>query len=307
MLSNQSFHSILNLTTQDEIFNYLIKTFKPRLVTPSYLVNWDKVQLKTVKVEMALHQLDYILGKPDLEQALFDVLKNNPSVIEALPAVFATRDSKFAFIPDQFNLDFEVETFIFSENSIQSDADIMRTVQFCEQIGFFKFLEISSLSSFTDFVYGIETGLDSNARKNRSGTQMENVCEHLIKSICLEYGYDYISQATASKIKSQFDLNLSVDKTNRTIDFAINTGTQLFLIEVNFYGSGGSKLKATAGEYKSLYDHIEKDGHNFIWITDGKGWKTAIPALRETFEKIDYILNLDMVSQGILANILEGV
>ncbi|WP_353737183.1 MULTISPECIES: DpnII family type II restriction endonuclease [unclassified Moorena] len=71
-------------------------------------------------------------------------------------------------------------------------------------------------------------------------------------------------------------------------------------METNFYRGGGSKLKATAGEYSEIFLQWKQDGHEFIWITDGFGWLTAKRPLRDTFDKIDYILNLDMVEKGVL-------
>ena len=99
--------------------------------------------------------------------------------------------------------------------------------------------------------------------------------------------------------------SVTVDKTARRFDFAINTGKQLYLIETNYYGGGGSKLKATAGEYKTLYDIATKDGHTFIWVTDGKGWLTANRPLEETFYHNEYILNLNMLENGMLDDIVK--
>jgi len=99
---------------------------------------------------------------------------------------------------------------------------------------------------------------------------------------------------------------MTVDKTSRRIDFVIFNGKDLFLIETNFYTGGGSKLKATAGEYQTMFDYWKKDGHKFIWVTDGEGWKTTKRPLEETFNHIDYTLNLDMVAKGVLEKITTG-
>jgi type II restriction enzyme len=88
---HSSFHTKLGLTTPDDVFDFLKATLKPRLAKPSYFVNWLKVERETKRVEMALHQLDYILGKEDLEQALFEVIQANPRVVDALPHIFASR------------------------------------------------------------------------------------------------------------------------------------------------------------------------------------------------------------------------
>ena len=178
-------------------------------------------------------------------------------------------------------------------------------LKFFEESGLKKFFVNKEVNSLLDYCKGIEVGMDTNARKNRTGTSMETICETYVKRLCDKYGYSYISQATASKIKSEFGRTIHLDKINRRFDFAINTPSNCYLIEVNFYSAGGSKLKATAGEYKELSDMLSTQGLGFIWFTDGKGWNTAKTALQETFEHNDYIFNLDMVKDGVLEEVIK--
>lgn len=249
---------------------------------------------------MALHQLDYLIGKPDIKRALFQVIKTNPSVVEALPSVFASRNIRHLLVstttgPTEFD---------FRASSIKSDKDIEKFVAFCDEIGLLDFIERAAITSFVDFVHGVEVGIDTNGRKNRGGKQMEDSVEEFVRAICNKHGYRYLTQATAARIKAEFGKNLTVDKTNRSIDFAIDTPHNLYLIETNYYDGGGSKLKATAGEYKTLFDLVKASGHQFIWVTDGRGWHTTLNALRETFDYTDYVLNLEMVAGGLLEDLL---
>ena len=118
--------------------------------------------------------------------------------------------------------------------------------------------------------------------------------------------YCYLSQATAQKINTFLGYKVSVDKAERSFDFAIDNGCKLYLIETNYYSGGGSKLKSVAGEFTTLFNFLKQETPEieFIWITDGKGWKTAKKPLKESFDKLDYILNLDMVQNGILEDII---
>jgi len=75
------------------------------------------------------------------------------------------------------------------------------------------------------------------------------------------------------------------------------------LMEVNFYGGGGSKLKATAGEYKGLHDFLVAAGHKFVWVTDGAGWRPTHKPLREAFDHLDYLWNLDWLNRGYLTEL----
>lgn len=249
---------------------------------------------------MALHQLDYLIGKPDMSQALFEAIKANPSVVEALPSLFASRDCRHLLVSKTTG----PAEFEFSAASIRSDFDIQKIVEFCEEIGLLRFIVTASISSFKDFVYGVEVGIDTNGRKNRGGRQMEESVEEFVRDICERHGYKYLPEATAARIESDFGKRLSLDKSNRRIDFAIDTPHRLYLIETNYYDGGGSKLKSTAGEYQMLFDLVKACGHQFIWITDGKGWRSTMNALRETFDYTDHILNLEMVACGVLEDLV---
>jgi hypothetical protein len=93
-----------------------------------------------------------------------------------------------------------------------------------------------------------------------------------------------------------------IDKSSRSFDFAVYNprNKSLKLIEVNFYNGGGSKLKAVCGEFKSLYNELKKQNIDFIWITDGEGWKTTLRPLEETYNNNEYVFNLNMLETGIL-------
>ena len=114
-----------------------------------------------------------------------------------------------------------------------------------------------------------------------------------------------MEQATAKRLKNHWNYEVQVDKNRRRVDFAVLTNKNLYLFETNYYSGGGSKLKATAGEYKTIYDYLKAQDIKFIWITDGLGWETALNPLRETFDYIDYVLNLKMINCGLLSKILE--
>ena len=301
---HSTFQNKLGLETEDAVFDFLKGTLKPRLAKPSYFVDWEKVKNKTSSVRMSLHQLDYVLAEKDKAAALAEVLRENPKAVEALPHIFASRDDEFTLMPEEVGDYLDIDEYTFTASSVQDEAGVQKIVKFCALIGLLDFVETAAITSFTDFVYGVEAGLDTHGRKNRGGVQMEDIVEYHVRQVCKAQGYDYITQATASRIMSEFGKTLTVDKSQRRIDFAINTPQRLHLIETNFYGGGGSKLKATAGEYKGLYDSVTKDGHQFIWVTDGKGWLTALLPLRETFNYTDYIINLEMLGRGVLEDLL---
>ena len=135
---------------------------------------------------------------------------------------------------------------------------------------------------------------------------MEEIIQNLLINVYqLNINHEFTNQGTQSSIRSLWNIELPVDKSSRRPDFVVNKNGNLFWIETNFYSGGGSKLKSTCGEYRTLSDFCRSKGVTFIWITDGEGWKTTLKPLEETFNNVDYIFNLKMVKEGILNDIWE--
>ena len=104
---------------------------------------------------------------------------------------------------------------------------------------------------------GVEAGLDSNGRKNRSGKAMEQIIEFFIADLCKKNKLEYLTQANSEKIFNKWKIKIPVDKSSRRYDFVLKKNDELIIFETNFYGGGGSKLKSTAGEYRNLFDVLD--------------------------------------------------
>ncbi|OGF56539.1 MAG: hypothetical protein A2452_07430 [Candidatus Firestonebacteria bacterium RIFOXYC2_FULL_39_67] len=296
----------LNCKDANEVFDCFTKNLKPSDRLWSYFVNWEKVFSNTKKIEVALNSLNYLIGKKDFEKEFRFLIKENPALIEVIPAL-VVRDGKnakkFNILVDYQKKKLVYEDFDFDKNKT-TDKDINAYLLFMEKTGIKHLITSQKIKNLVDYMIGVEAGLDSNGRKNRGGKSMEDIVEHFIKDICLNKKLRYLKEANADKIKSEFGCNVPVDKSSRRYDFVINKGKEIIIVETNFYSGGGSKLKSTAGEYRNLFDVL--DGKfRFVWITDGDGWKSTHRPLRETFDHNDYVVNLKMVEQGILGSILN--
>ena len=152
---------------------------------------------------------------------------------------------------------------------------------------------------------GVETGLDSNARKNRGGKAMESLVEsHIRKTGCT-----YFTEMCISDIQNKWGLDLSrLSNDGRAVkrfDFVVESKGQIFGFEVNFYSGGGSKLNETARSYKMLAEESRNiERFKFVWITDGIGWKSARGNLRETFDVLDNLFSINDLENGVLEKIL---
>jgi len=307
-MKNISFYSdILKCKNDDEIFNFLITNLKPSNMLWSYFVNWEKVLRNTKHIELALNNLNYLIGKDDFDGEFRYLLKQNSSVAKVIPALVVRDGSnkkKFKIVLDFKGKKLVYQDFDFTKDKL-TDADIEKYLTFVKETGLKNLIAGKKIKNLVDYMIGVEAGLDSNGRKNRGGHAMEDIVEVFIQDLCKQDGVRYLKEANAIKIKHEFGYDVPVDKSSRRYDFVIDNGKELFLIETNFYGGGGSKLKSTAGEYRNLSD-ILNGKYKFIWVTDGYGWKTTTRPLRETFNHNDYVFTLVMLENGILeALILE--
>ena len=89
----------------------------------------------------------------------------------------------------------------------------------------------------------------------------------------------------------------------KRFDFVIKTTSKTYLIEVNFYSGGGSKLNEVARSYSDIAPKINSvPGFEFVWITDGIGWKSARNKLQEAYNIIPSIYNLTNIK-----DFLDGI
>ena len=297
---NFTLKQYLQLLPNDRL-KLFMETLSSTNRTPEYYVNWEKVERNTKKFELELNTLNYLVGKKNVKEVATSLFMDQPQLIKAIPALIASRDQLLDVlliddddIMDFYHLDFK-------------DIDIKKLdlyIEFIEESGLFNFLENNITQNLVDFVYGVETGLDSNARKNRSGSTMEAILERKVKSTCEKLGFHSKTEATANWIKHNWNVNVPVDKSNRRFDQAIfdSNRNKLYLLETNYYGGGGSKLKSVAGEFTTLNNLIETsiEDITFMWVTDGQGWFTAQHPLLEAFQEINVIMNLGMLSDEFL-------
>jgi type II restriction enzyme len=270
-----------------------------------FFVDWEKVGINVKKIEKRLNILNYLIGKENLEKEFYELLNEYPEVVTVFPILLAIRDEKQSILTENL----ELMKYKF-ENETLSEDKIKLYYEFFKKTGLEALVKDKKVKNLVDYVFGVEVGMDTNARKNRTGTQMENLVENYIKKICGDCSeMDYIRYANKKKVFEKWRYEIEIDKTNRVFDFAIYNKKigKLFLIEVNFYGGGGSKLKSTAGEYQYLNDFLNKQNINLIWITDGFGWKTARKPLEETYIHNNYILNIKLLKEDKLKEIVNGV
>jgi len=277
-------------------FNNLISTLKSSIKTWDYFVNWKKVFSNSSELEIILNKLNYLLGKQNLKGEFIKLYSSNPDIIKALPVLLAVREGNLEI----FDLiTKESEFYNFSTDNLPAEI----WFDFIEKSGLIRLFKEDGIKNLVDYVIGVEVGLDSNGRKNRGGKLMEKITEAFISDFTMKNGLQYLSQANAKKIHEHWGIDIVVDKSSRSFDFAVYNpkNKKVKLFETNFYNGGGSKLKAVCGEFRTLFNELKEQDIDFVWITDGLGWQTTKRPLEETYNHNEYVFNLSMLENNILS------
>jgi type II restriction enzyme len=293
------------ITDSDSAFDDLIATLRSSLTTWDYFVNWKKVSDNAGSLKSQLTTLNSLIGTKDFDSAFDRLLLAHPSIVSAIPSLLVRDGSsklKFSIIQDTDNLSAPDLEFDFTQPATTSQLR-NAALHFVKSSGIVQLFGSSGVTDLNDFIRGVEAGLDSNGRKNRSGKSMERVVDGYLETFTASNGLEYLEQATPADILEAWGFVVPSNESIRSFDFAITDQTSLVLMEVNFYSGGGSKLKATAGEYKGLHDFLVAAGHKFVWVTDGAGWRPTHRPLKEAFDHLDYLWNLDWLNRGYLSEL----
>jgi hypothetical protein len=294
---------------KENVFINLIESLRSSIKVWEYFVNWTKVNSNLEEVKIELNILNSLIGSTNIEKDFIDLIIKYPAAVKTLPILLAVRDNKLEILKDYKKKNLDYLNFDFNEREKISTEEAKKYFTYIQKSGLINLFENKKVKNFVDYVIGVEVGLDSNGRKNRGGTLMEEIVEVFVKEACERNNdLDYMPQARPKKIKEIWGYDVSFDKTARSYDFAIfnKKSNKLFLIETNFYNGGGSKLKSVCGEFKSLFNELQEQNIELIWVTDGRGWITAKRPLEETFKNNNHVFNLQMLQEEILDEVLIG-
>lgn len=195
------------------------------------------------------------------------------------------------------------QVYCFDCTKNLTPADIKKFIQFVKKSGIQELFK--TIRVLNDYLLGVEVGLDSNARKNRSGSFMENVVEEELRNISKQFkDIEIFPKGKFSKLE-EYGVKVPKELKHRTPDFAIKKGTKLLSMEVNFYSGQGSKPQEIVDAYINRQRELQNSGWQFIWITDGNGWRQGQNQIRKAIEQMDFVLNINFIKRGFLKHILS--
>lgn len=282
-------------------FSEWLKSFQESIATYAYYADFNKIYGNVESIKIELNILNSLIGSKDIRSDFEHILNKYPEVIKCIPILLAVRSNEIA-VNDEKGM------FIYEFVNCVHEASLYS--KFMDKSGLFDLMQNHIVSNLIDYVTGVETGLDSNGRKNRGGHLMEDLVEHNIQKAGFVKNKNYFKEMYIHEISEKWNINLSAisnqGKMEKRFDFVVKTKSSIYAIETNFYGSGGSKLNETARSYKTIANEAKTIPHfEFIWFTDGFGWLSAKNNLEETFGVMEHIYCINDLKNGVMQKIFR--
>ncbi len=267
-----------------EQFELFMSQLRETNATLDFYCDFPKIAKNVADIEISLNTLNYLIGKDDLRTAVEALWNRDKRVFDIMDILIATRKK-------------DNKKYIDNDGSMHSVHSLFDSVdgvmKFLEGTGLDKVLKNKEIKDLVDYVFGVETGLDTNARKNRSGDITETLVARIFDNANIAY-----DKQVSSKEFPEISQVLGADQ--KVFDFVISTKEKIYLIEVNFYSGGGSKLNEVARSYTDVAPKVNSvPRYEFVWITDGEGWASAKNKLEEAFATIPSIYNLTTIQEFI--------
>lgn len=272
----------------------------------NFFVDWDKVKRHVEEYKIEFNILNTLIGSENFDTDLKNILTEYPQVLPAIPILLAIRDQKFEVVKDFIDDNSDTIIYDFRKRKLSSE-EIDVIIEFFYKTGLKRFFLEMSSKCIQDYATGVEVGMDTNARKNRSGSAMEMALKPIVENIIAKQKslYTVLFQKKFKYLEDNYNFKVNSSIRNRKADFIIiKNRNKVINIEVNFFSGSGSKPQEIVDSYIERQNELRENGFEFIWITDGIGWREQKNQIEKGFAKIDYLLNLHFVRIGLLEEFL---
>ena len=281
-------------------FDEWLAGFRDTITDYKYYVDVGKVYNNVASIRIDLNILNSLIGIKDIDTEFERIVTKYPEVLKCIPRLLAKRESEIKA------MDADGE---FCYNFRKLSYPLEQYKVFMRKTGLFDLMENHIIHNLIDYVTGVETGLDSNGRKNRGGHLMESLVESYLVKAGLVKGETYFKEMYIHEIEDKWNVDLSSISNNgqaeKRFDFVVKGADKIYGIETNFYSSQGSKLNETARSYKTItLETKDLPYFEFVWFTDGKGWNTAKHNLKETFDVLEHLYNIKDLESGVVERVL---
>ena len=181
-------------------FDEWLSKFRPSISSYDYYVDFEKVVRNVDEIKVELNILNFLIGSKNIEDEFEKIVTKYPETLKCIPLLLAVRDNEI-YAQD------EDGAFLYNFKNMNYDVEQYKV--FMRKTGLFDLLENRIVSNLVDYVTGVETGLDSNGRKNRGGHLMEDLVESYIAEAGYEKGINFFKEMYISEITEKWGIDLS--------------------------------------------------------------------------------------------------
>ena len=240
--------------------------------TLDFFCDFDKISQNVEDIKLSLCMLNSLIGSSDMRKSVETIWNRDKSAFNVMDILIAVRSEGKKKVLNNLGQSVVLDSLFESIDGV---------MEFLENTGLAEIFQSKKINDLVDYVFGIENGLDSNARKNRSGHVMEGMVARILSENDIKYRQEVYSSEWP-------EITNVLGDDEKRFDFVIEAENK-----VNFYSGGGSKLNEVARSYSDIAPKINSvPGFEFVWITDGIGWKSAKNKLQEAYSIIPSIYNL---------------
>lgn len=160
-------------------FSKWFSTFRGNIANYGYYINFQKVFANVDSIKIELNILNSLIGSKDIETDFEKIITKYPETLKCVPVLLAVRANEIYAIDDEGEFYYKFSKMNYSVKQYKI---------FMQKTGLFDLLQNHIVNNLLDYVMGVETGLDSNGRKNRGGHLMENLVEKFHKKKWIQKG-----------------------------------------------------------------------------------------------------------------------
>ena len=181
-------------------FNDWLSGFRDSISDYGYYIDFEKVHRNIDGIKVELNILNSLIGSKNIESEFEKLITDYPNVLKCIPLLLAVRANEiYAMDKDgAFTYTFNRQTL-----SVEQYKNFMR------KTGLFDLIENLIISNLVDYAAGVETGLDSNGRKNRGGHLMEDLVESFIQKAGFIKDVNYFKEMYIHQMTDKRNIDLS--------------------------------------------------------------------------------------------------
>lgn len=174
-------------------FDEWLSKFRASISSYDYYIDFEKVVCNVDEIKVELNILNSLIGSKNIEEDFEKIIIKYPETLSCIPLLLAVRGNEI-YAQD------EDGSFLYNFKKMNYSAEQYKI--FMRKTRLFDMISNHLVNNLVDYALGIETGLDSNGRKNRGGHQMEDLVEKYIQAAGFQKNVTYFKEMYLKDIEA---------------------------------------------------------------------------------------------------------